>query len=67
MGQTAWLLLIPGVLDAAAIWLHMYSRNSGLQPAASWAALIVSVGFIVWGLIGKGQAQANRFGQPAAA
>ncbi len=64
MGQTAWLLLIPGALDAAAIWLQMYGHKPELQPAINWAALIVSAGFIVWGFVGKGQAQANRFGAP---
>ena len=67
MGQTAWLLLIPGALLAAAIWLYFAGSNAGLRPAVNWAALIVSIGFIVWGLLGKGQMQTNRFGQPAAA
>ena len=30
------------------------------------AAVIVSAGFIVWGLVGKSEAAANRFGAPAA-
>lgn len=67
MGQTAWLLLIPGALDAAAIWMYMAGRSHELQPAMCLAAVAASVGFIVWGLIGKGQAQANRHGEPAAA
>ncbi len=67
MGQTAWLLLIPGAIDVAAIWLHMGSVKLALQPTLAWAAVIVSAGFVVWGLVGKGQPQANRFGEPAAA
>jgi uncharacterized membrane protein YhaH (DUF805 family) len=67
MGHTAWLLLIPGVLDILAIWLHLYSRGPELRPEMNLAALVVSAGFAVWGLVGKGQAQGNRFGQPAAA
>ena len=67
MGQTAWLLFIPGALDCIAIWGHMGHQHPELQPAVAWAALIVSTGFIFWGLVGKGQAQANRFGEPAAA
>ncbi len=67
MGQTAWLLLIPGVLDVAAISLHMGHRSPELQPTATLAALVVSAGFVLWGLVGKGQRQANRFGEPAAA
>ncbi len=67
MGQTAWLLLLPGVLSATGIWLHMYRHNSQLKPAVSLAALVVCAGFVLWGLIGKGQPRANRFGEPAAA
>lgn len=67
MGQNAWLLLAPGALLAVAIWLHMAARGPELQPIVNWAALIVSLGFIVWGLVGKGQAQTNRFGEPAVA
>jgi uncharacterized membrane protein YhaH (DUF805 family) len=66
-GLTAWLLLIPGALDATAIWLHMASRNPELQPGVNLAALLVSAGFVLWGLVARGQTQANRFGQPAAA
>lgn len=67
MGQTAWLLLIPGAIDVVAIWLHMARLSPELRPALGLAALVVSAGFIVWGLIGKGQTQANRFGEPAPA
>jgi uncharacterized membrane protein YhaH (DUF805 family) len=67
MGQTAWLLLIPGALDATAIWLLMAGLNPEIRPAVNLAAFVVSAGFVVWGLVGKGQARANRFGEPAAA
>ncbi|MGH8219208.1 MAG: DUF805 domain-containing protein [Steroidobacteraceae bacterium] len=67
MGQTAWLLLIPGVLDIAGIWLHMTGRDVEVRPAIALAGVAVSAAFILWGLLGKGQAQANRFGAPAAA
>ncbi len=67
MGQTGWLLLVPGILDAVAIGLHMAHRNPELRPALSWAALIVTVVFVLWGLGGRGQTQANRFGAPAPA
>lgn len=63
LGLTASLLLIPGAIDAAAIWLHMSGRNPELQPAITLAAIVVSAAFIVWGLLGKGQARANRFGE----
>ena len=67
MGHTAWLLLIPTALNVTALWLHLYRHHPPLQPATTWAALVVSVGFLVWGMAGKGQAQANRFGAPATA
>lgn len=65
MGQTAWLLLIPGAIDIAAIWLHMTGRNPELRPTIALAAVVVSAAFILWGLLGRGQTEANRFGQPA--
>jgi len=64
MGHTAWLLVIPGALDIAVVWLRMGSLQLALQPTVMWAALAVSVAFIVWGSTGKGQPQANRFGEP---
>ncbi len=67
MGQTGWLLLIPGAIDITAIWLHMGSLRPAVQPTVTLAALIVSVGFVLWGLVGKGQSTANRFGERAAA
>lgn len=67
MGQTAWLLILPGAIDATAIGLHMAGRSPELQPALTWAAVLVSAAFILWGSAGKGQTQANRFGQPATA
>jgi uncharacterized membrane protein YhaH (DUF805 family) len=60
MSQTAWLLLIPIALNATAISLHM---NSRAQPLVSLTALAVSAGFLLWGVAGKGQARANRFGK----
>ena len=66
MGQTAWLLLAPGALTAAAIWLGMLSHDAKLGPPVALAALGVSACFALWGLIGKGQAEANRFGEPVA-
>jgi uncharacterized membrane protein YhaH (DUF805 family) len=67
MGYSAWLLLIPNVLNVTGIWLHMYHHNPELQPTVTVAAVVVSAGFIVWGMAAKGQAQANRFGEPIAA
>ncbi len=64
MGRTGWLLLIPGAIDITAIWLHMGSLRPALQPTLTLVALVVSAGFVLWGLVGKGQAQTNRFGEP---
>ena len=66
MGQTAWLLLLPGALIAVAIWPHTASRGAFETPL-SLAALVVFAGFALWGCVGKGQADANKFGEPAAA
>jgi uncharacterized membrane protein YhaH (DUF805 family) len=66
MGRTAWLLIIPGALFAAAIWLLMISGDARLGGPVTLSALAVSAAAALWGLIGKGQADANRFGEPAA-
>ena len=67
MGRTAWLLLIPGALIVTVVWLRMGSQYPELQPGVNLAALVISVGFLIWALVGPGQPQANRFGEPAAA
>jgi len=69
MGHSAWLLLAPAVLMIAtfAIWLHIVSLGTQLDAAVPMVALAVSAGFAVWGCIGKGQAENNRFGAPMAA
>jgi len=67
MGQTAWLLAAPLVLIAASVWMHMFGQPSQLYGPVCVAAVVVSVGFMVWGLVGKGHAEANKFGEPAAA
>ena len=67
MGQTAWLLLAPGGLIVAGVWLHMSDQGAQYENAVTLAALAVSAAFALWGCIGKGQAEANRFGEPAAA
>jgi len=67
MGQTGWLLLLPGIPAVSAIWMHLYDRYPGQQSAVAWTAVVLSAGFILWGLLGKGQPRANRFGEPVAA
>ncbi len=69
MGHSGWLLLIPAVLTIAAmmIWDHRLDLGAQLNAAVPLAALIVFVGFALWGCIGKGKAEANAFGPPAMA
>jgi uncharacterized membrane protein YhaH (DUF805 family)/uncharacterized membrane protein YphA (DoxX/SURF4 family) len=68
MGQTAWLLAIPGVIDVAALGLHFFPpANFTLTAPIGVAAYVVSSAFLLWGLAMKGQGAANRFGEPAAA
>lgn len=52
MGQTAWLLLLPVGLTAAAFWLHMYQPGGSLQTPLDYAALGVSALFVLWALVG---------------
>jgi uncharacterized membrane protein YhaH (DUF805 family) len=69
MGRSAWRLLVPAVLMVAAfaIWLHLFSLGAQLDTAVPVAALAVSAGFALWGCVGKGQAETNRFGAPVSA
>jgi uncharacterized membrane protein YhaH (DUF805 family) len=69
MGHSGWLLLVPAVLTVAAmaIWDHRLDLGAQLDFAMPLAALIVFVGFALWGCIGKGKAEANAFGPPAMA
>jgi uncharacterized membrane protein YhaH (DUF805 family) len=69
MGHSAWTLLIPTVLIVAACanWLHVVSLGASLSAALAPAALAVCAVFALWGCIGNGQVEANRFGTPLAA
>jgi uncharacterized membrane protein YhaH (DUF805 family) len=69
MGHTAWLLLAPAVLMLAAfaIWLRVVSLGAQLDATVPLIGLAVSAGFALWGCVGRGQAEANRFGAPVAA
>jgi len=66
MGQTAWLTIVPGAVAIVAIWLKMFAHDARGVLAIE-VALAVYAAFALWGLAGKGQAEANRFGEPAAA
>jgi uncharacterized membrane protein YhaH (DUF805 family) len=64
MGRAAWPLIVPAALIVVTAWLYLYIPGAQAKGIVKVAAAIVSAGFIVWGLIGKGQAEANRFGKP---
>jgi uncharacterized membrane protein YhaH (DUF805 family) len=66
MGRAAWPLIVPAVLVVAMAYLYLYVPMSAAKVSVKWAAIVVSAAFMVWGLIGKSQAEANRFGAPAA-
>ncbi|MGC1459163.1 MAG: DUF805 domain-containing protein [Steroidobacteraceae bacterium] len=69
MGHSGWLLLVPAALTIAAmmIWDKRLDLGAQLNLAVPLAALIVFVGFALWGCIGKGKSEANAFGPPAMA
>jgi uncharacterized membrane protein YhaH (DUF805 family) len=70
MGYSAWPLLIPVVLAVVAFanWLHVVSSfGAPFNTAVPLAALAVCAGFALWGCVGNGQAEANRFGLSVAA
>jgi uncharacterized membrane protein YhaH (DUF805 family) len=69
MGHSAWLVLVPAVLTVAAFagWLHVFTFSAPLNVALPWAAFVVTAGFALWGCLGSGKAEANRFGTPLAA
>jgi uncharacterized membrane protein YhaH (DUF805 family) len=69
MGHSAWLVLLPAVLTVAAFagWLHVLTFSAPLNIALPWAAFVVTAGFALWGCLGSGTAEANRFGAPLAA
>ena len=69
MGQSGWLVFIPGVLDLAAVGLHFGNAlhlTALSVPALPWVSGAVSAAFVVWALADKGQAEANRFGEAVA-
>jgi uncharacterized membrane protein YhaH (DUF805 family)/uncharacterized membrane protein YphA (DoxX/SURF4 family) len=65
MGRSAWPVLVPAALLIATAWFYLFAPDAQALGVVTIAAVVVSAGFIVWGLIGKGQSEANRFGQPA--
>jgi len=66
MGVNAWLLIVPTALVLATAYLYLYAPGAESKGMVAVAAMIVSAGFVVWGLVSKGHATANRLG-PATA
>jgi uncharacterized membrane protein YhaH (DUF805 family) len=69
MGRTGWLMILPTVLTVVAmgIWAHRMSLGAQLDVVVPPVALLVFVGFALWGCIARGQAETNTFGPPVAA
>jgi uncharacterized membrane protein YhaH (DUF805 family) len=69
MGRSAWPLLVPIALMVAAfsIWLGYLKLSAPLDSVVTMGALVISAAFALWGCIGQGQAEANRFGAPTPA
>jgi uncharacterized membrane protein YhaH (DUF805 family) len=67
MGKTAWFLLVPGAPVVAYAWLHLFLPRSDLTAPMGWTAAAAVAAFAVWALVGKGQAEGNRFEVPATA
>ena len=66
MGRAAWPLIAPAALILAMAGLYLFVPGSQAKGLVKVAAVVVSAGFIVWGLAGKSQPEPNRFGSPAA-
>jgi uncharacterized membrane protein YhaH (DUF805 family) len=69
MGHGAWPVLLPAALAllAFAIWLQLLRLGTPLDADVPPVAIAVCAAFALWGCIGAGQADANRFGMPLAA
>jgi uncharacterized membrane protein YhaH (DUF805 family) len=69
MGRTGWLVLAPAALTllAMSIWTHRISLGTQLDAAVPLVALLVFIGFVIWGGVARGQAESNTFGPPVAA
>ncbi len=56
MGQTIWLLAAPLALIVTSVWMHMSGQQPQLQGPVCVAAVLISAGFVLWGLVGKAKA-----------
>lgn len=57
MGQSGWLVLIPGLALAATAWLHLYPVAAAPTSAVTWAAIGLSALCVAWGLAGTDRAR----------
>jgi len=64
MGKSAWLLVVPGAVFAVGIYLTLFTANAQLGDTVTWGALGVTAAFAAWGLSGKSQDAANKYGGP---
>ena len=69
MGRSGWLVLVPAALTVVAmgIWAGRISLGAQLDVIVPLAALVVFLGFALWGCLARGQAETNTFGPPVAA
>ena len=65
MEKSPWLLILPVALLIVTFWFKLDKAVSTTETAVTVAAVVVSVGFMLWGLIGKGQITARQFGKAA--
>jgi hypothetical protein len=62
-------MVLPAMLTVVAmgIWANRINLGARLDVAVPLAALLVFVGFALWGCIARGQASTNTFGPPVLA
>jgi uncharacterized membrane protein YhaH (DUF805 family) len=57
MGKSGWLVLLPGALLLATGLFHLYSPEATAARYVTQAALGLAVGFMLTGIVFKGQAE----------
>ncbi len=67
MGRSAMLLAAPGVPILAYVYLHLFSPGTAYEAPLGWIGLVLGAAVAVWGVVGKSEDGANRYGAPAAA
>ena len=66
MGKTAWLLAVPGIVYAVGCYYALFTANVALGNQVIWAGVAISAIVAVWGLLGKSDDGANKYGDAAA-